>query len=245
MIERYKATRLQSVSPASVNRELACLKYMYTKAIEWGFAKANPAKKVKLLKEPPGRLRYLKPNEVDVLLKAWADHLCSIVVTALNTGMRKSEILNLKWQEVDLENRKITVANAKNNEKRVIPINKTLLKELSVLKRDPEIEYVFLGKDGLHVGDTKKAFLGAIKRAKFTDFRFHDLRHTFGSQMVMQGVNIRTVQQIMGHKDIKMTMRYSHLSSEYVHEAMERLDSTWTLFGHQAKIPNDAVSVSR
>lgn len=161
--------------------------------MEWECVKANPAKKVRLLKEPPGRLRYLKPEEVGALLKASANHLRPIVVTALNTGMRKSEILNLKWKEVDLDNRKITVANAKNNEKRVIPINQTLYKELLTLERGPEIEYVFLGKNGLHVGDIKKTFLGAIKRAKIIDFRFHDLRHTFGSQMVMRGVDIRTV----------------------------------------------------
>ncbi len=235
MIEKYKADRLQNVTPATVNRELACLKYMYTKVIEWGSVKKNPTKTVKLLKEPPGRLRYLKPDEVDALLKVCANHLRPIVITALNTGMRKAEILNLKWNELDLGNRKITVANSKNNEKRVIPINQTLYNELSVLTKTPMHEHVFLGKNGLPLEDIKKAFLGAIKRAEITDFRFHDLRHTFGSQMVMQGVDIRTVQQIMGHKTIKMTMRYSHLSPEYVQEAMMRLDNAWTLYGHQAR----------
>jgi integrase len=244
MIEEYKAARLQSVTPASVNRELACLKYMYTKAIEWGYVKVNPAKQVKLLKEPPGRLRYLKPEEVDALLKACASHIHPIVVMALNTGMRKSEILNLRWQEVDLGNRKITVANTKNNEKRVIPINQTLYKELSTLQRNPDSNYVFLGKNGLPVGDIKKGFLGALKRAGIVDFRFHDLRHTFGSQMIMQGVDIRTVQQIMGHKTIKMTMRYSHLSPEYVEEAMMRLDNVWTPYGRQANSEKTQSAVS-
>ena len=79
---------------------------MYTMAIEWGHIKHNPAKGVKLLKEPPGRLRYLMPNEVEALLKTCAKHLKPIVVTALNTGMRRSEILNLRWQEADLKNKK-------------------------------------------------------------------------------------------------------------------------------------------
>lgn len=65
------------------------------------------------------------------------------------------------------------------------------------------------------------------------DFRFHDLRHTFASHLVMNGCDIRTVQQLMGHKDIKMTMRYSHLSKSHLQEAVERLDNLWTLFGHQ------------
>lgn len=233
MIEEYKADRLQNVSPASVNRELACLKHMYSMAIEWEMIKSNPAKMVKLLKEPSGRIRYLKPEEVNALLDECADHIKPIVVVAINTGMRKSEILSLKWRDVDLENKKITIINTKNNESRVIPINKTLYNELAPLLKNSKSEYVLLGKDGCPIGDFKKGFTSALKRAKIEDFRFHDLRHTFGSQMVMQNVNIRTLQQIMGHKTIKMTMRYSHLSPEYVQEAMNKLDNVWTLYGHQ------------
>lgn len=234
MIEKYKAVRLERVTPASVNRELACLKHMFTKAIEWGFIKANPAKGVKRLKEPPGRLRYLKPEEVVALLDVCADHIRPIVVTALNTGMRKSEILNLRWSDVDLRNRKITVINAKNNETRVIPINQTLYQELLTLSEKVKGEYVFSGRNGHPYGDIKKGFSAALNRAGIEDFRFHDLRHTFGSHLVMQGVDLKTVQQVMGHKDIKMTMRYSHLSPEYVQEAIERLDKVWTLYGHQS-----------
>jgi len=232
MIEKYKAMRLKKVSPATVNRELACLKHMFTKAIEWGYVKENPAKKVKLLKEPPGRLRYLRPEEVEKLLNACADYIRPIVVTALNTGMRKGELLRLKWANVDLKNRKITVINSKNNESRVIPINQTLFKELSALSKEGKGEDVFSDRNGHPFGDIKKGFSAALKRAGIKDFRFHDLRHTFGSHLVMQGVDLKTVQQVMGHKDIKMTMRYSHLSPEYVQEAMERLDSLWTLYGH-------------
>ena len=235
MIEKYKAERLEKVSPATVNRELECLKHMFTKAIEWGYVKTNPVKGIKFLKEPPGRLRYLRSEEAEALLSACSDHIRPIVVTALNTGMRKGEILNLKWADVDLKNRKIIVINAKNNESRVIPINQTLHKELSNLSRNTNGEYVFPNRDGLPFGDIKKSFSSALKQAKIEDFRFHDLRHTFGSHMIMQGVDLRTVQQVMGHKDIKMTMRYSHLSPEYVQEAMERLDSVWTLYGHQGQ----------
>jgi integrase len=233
MIEKYKASRLEKVEPATVNRELACLKHMYTKAIEWGYVKTNPARMVKKLKEPPGRLRYLKPEEVNALLKACSEHLRPIVVTALNTGMRRNEVFNLKWSQVDLENRKITVINTKNNESRVIPINQTLFKEFLTLSKKSNGEYVFPSKDGDAFKSIRKSFASALKRAGIEDFRFHDLRHTFGSQLVMQGVDIRTVQQVMGHKDIKMTMRYSHLSPEYVQEAIGRLDLLWTPFGHQ------------
>ena len=242
MIEKYKAKRLQKLSPATVNRELECLKHMFTKAIDWGYVKTNPVKGIKFLKEPPGRMRYLKSEEVVALLNACADHIRPIVVIALNTGMRKGEILNLKWADTDLKNRKIMVINAKNNESRVIPINQTLHKDLSNLSRNINGEYVFPNRDGLPFGDIQKSFSSALKHAKIEDFRFHDLRHTFGSHMVMQGVDLRTVQQVMGHKDIKMTMRYSHLSPEYVQEAMERLDNLWTLYGHQGKISPKRIS---
>lgn len=233
IIENYKLTRLKKVKPAPINRELACLKHMYSKAIEWGYVNKNPVKGTKRLKEPPGRLRFLKTEEVKKLLKACPEYLCSIVICALNTGMRKGEILNLKWSNVDLKNRKITVINTKNNESRVIPINQTLYQQLLALYRSKNGEYVFSNKNGLPFLDIKKGFSAALKRARIKDFRFHDLRHTFGSHLVMQGVDLRTVQQLMGHKDIKMTMRYSHLSPGHVQEAVKKLDSLWTLFGHQ------------
>jgi len=244
MIEKYKAARLEKVAPATVNRELACLKHMYNKGIEWGYTKSNPVKSVKLLKEPPGRLRYLRPEEVKKLLDACKGYLRSIVITALNTGMRKGEILALKWKDVDLENRKITVRNAKNNETRVIPVNKTLYQELESLSQKPNGEYVFTNGGGHPFGDIKKGFISALKRAEIKDFHFHDLRHTFGSHLVMQGIDLKTVQQVMGHKQIKMTMRYSHLSPEYVQEAIERLDNVWTLYRHQSKMKEKQILVS-
>lgn len=244
LLEKYKADRLEKVSPATVNRELACLKHMYTKAIEWGCLKTNPVKTVKLLKEPPGRLRYLRAEEVEVLVKSCHGYLRSIVMTALNTGMRRGEILALRWKDVDLENRKITVRNTKNNETRVIPVNKTLYEELLNLSKESGSEYVFSNGEGRPFGDIKKGFSSALKRAGIEDFRFHDLRHTFGSHLVMQGVDLKTVQQLMGHKVIKMTMRYSHLSPEYVQEAIERLDKVWTPYGHQKNLEGKQIAVS-
>jgi integrase len=244
IIEKYKVSRLEKVEPAPINRELACLRHMYNKAIEWGYVKINPVKGIKRLKEPPGRLRYLKPEEVKKLLDACHGHIRPIVVTALNTGMRKGELLNLKWADIDFENKKITVVNSKNNESRVIPINQTLYDELLDLSKRSNGEYVFSERNGVPFRDIKKGFSAALKRAGIEDFRFHDLRHTFGSYLVMQGVDLRTVQQIMGHKDIKMTMRYSHLSPGHIQEAVKRLDALWTLFGHQRELKENIKFVS-
>ena len=185
-----------------------------------------------------------KIPEIRALLRVCSDHIRSIVVTALNTGMRRSELLNLRWPDVDLKNRKITVINAKNNESRVIPINQTLYQELFALYKKVKAEYVFSGRNGRPFKDIKKGFYSALKKAGIKDFRFHDLRHTFGSHLVMQGVDLRTVQQVMGHKDIKMTMRYAHLSPEYVQMAVEKLDKLWTLFGHQSSKDRKHISVT-
>lgn len=123
MMEEYKAAMLEKVAPARVNRELACLKHTYTKAIEWGYVKTNPVKAVELLKEPPGRLRYLRPEEAKALIGSCRGYLRSIVITALNTGMRRAEILTLTWKDVELENCKVTARNTKNNDTRMIPLN--------------------------------------------------------------------------------------------------------------------------
>jgi integrase len=101
-VEDYKVKRRGVVSPATVNRELALLKPMCTKAVEWGYLKANPLRSVRLLKEPPGRLRYLAWEEMGSLVKVCSPHLRPIVVTAMHTGMRKSEILGLNRQVMDL-----------------------------------------------------------------------------------------------------------------------------------------------
>jgi len=229
-IEKYKARRIKKVSPASVNRELACLSHMFTLAIRWGIVSRNPMRGIKKLKEPPGRLRFLTVDEIGRLIRACSPHLKPIVITALNTGMRKSEILNLKWKDVDFVNRTITVRKSKNNEVRIIPINGVLYKILKNLHRFKKSEWVFPGKDGKPLGDFKRAFKTALRRAGIEDFRFHDLRHTFASHLVMNGVNIRTVQQLLGHKDIKMTMKYSHLSRDFVQEAVSHLDGIWGKF---------------
>ncbi|MFZ6016426.1 MAG: tyrosine-type recombinase/integrase [Nitrospirota bacterium] len=224
MIEEYKTQRLNEVTSTTINKEIGCLKHMYTKALEWGYLKRNPTKEVKLLKQPPGRLRYLEREEINNLLDACAPHLRPIIVAGLNTGMRKGEILNLKWSDVDLKNRRITLTNTKNNEIRIIPINDTFYQELINLKDNSQGEYVFCNAKKKPFSDIKKAFVSALKRAGIKDFRFHDLRHTFGSHLVMKGVDLRTVQQLLGHKDIKMTMRYSHLSPGHLQEAVGKLD---------------------
>ncbi|GAI35868.1 unnamed protein product, partial [marine sediment metagenome] len=104
----------------------ACLKHIYTKAIEWGKIDNTPASKIKKFRESDQRVRYLEEEEIERLYEACSEHLKPIVAVALNSGMRKGEILNLKWPDVNLRTRVISILNSKNDEKREVPINKDL-----------------------------------------------------------------------------------------------------------------------
>jgi integrase len=227
-IEEYKAQRLQYVRPATVNRELALLKHMYTKAIEWGYVKDNPTKAVKLLKEPPGRVRYLTPDELLRLLDACAPHLKPIVLMAVHTGMRVREILTLTWPQVDVQRRILTLEKTKNQERRIIPLNNQAIEVLQTVPRHVESTSVFYDQEGRPYKRIVKGFRQACKRAGIKDFRFHDLRHTFASHLVMRGVQLRTVQELLGHKTGQMTLRYTHLSTPHLQEAVSILETALT-----------------
>lgn len=149
--------------------------------------------------------------------------LKSIVITALETGMRKGELQKLTWDAIDFERMIIKVIQTKNNESRILPISNTLLPVLDDLYIHRKGEFIFSKTDGSIYGNWRKAFDTALTRVGIKDFRFHDLRHTFASYLVMADVNIRTVQVLMGHKTIQMTMRYSHLSQSHLLDAVNKI----------------------
>lgn len=213
-VEKYKSDRIKEVKPATINRDLACLKHLYNKAIDWNLTEFNPVKKVRFFKEPPGRVRYLSSEEINRLLTNCPEQLKPVVIVALNTGLRRSEIFNLKWENIDFRNRILMVEMSKNNEKRAVPINQIVYELLHKYSRAGE--YIF------NVSNSRRLFEKAVEDAKIKDFKFHDLRHTFASYLAMSGCNLKTIQELMGHKDIRMTIRYSHLSKEYLKEAIEK-----------------------
>jgi len=231
-VEKYKQKRIGKVSPNTVNRELACLKHIFNKAKEWGRLKENPISSVKLFKTDNRRIRYLSREEIAKLLKNSPENLKSIIIFALNTGMRKGEILNLKWEDIDLSQRLIYVVETKNREVREIPVNDTVLGILEQLRKNTNGPYVFCKKDGNPYKDIRGTFQSALKKAGIKDFRFHDLRHTFASHLVMAGVDLKTVQELLGHKSFQMTLRYSHLCPDHKRRAVNtlgrRLDTIWT-----------------
>lgn len=229
MIEKYKTERRTAVSAASVNRELACLKCMLNRAVDWSHLQENPAKKVKLFKEDNGRVRYLEPEELAKLLKECSGKLRDIILFAANTGARLGEIQSLRWSNTDFERGLVCFDQTKNGERRYVPMNTAVREALLRTKKHPESPLVFCSSTGgtLYF---RKAFSRAIKAAGIKDFRFHDLRHTFASQLVMGGVDLNTVRELLGHKTLAMTLRYSHLSKDHKTRAVEVLSHRMDTF---------------
>ena len=200
---------------------------MFTKAVEWDMVEEDVLKRirrVKFIQENNRRLRILHKEECHELVEACSPHLKPIVVTALNTGMRKGEILGLRWEQADLRHGFILLHITKNGERREIPINSTLRATLEAIPHSLESEYVFVDRNGSPFKDVKRSFRTACRRAGISDFRFHDLRHVFASHLVMGGVDITTVKELLGHKTLTMTLRYAHLAPSHKVNAVRVLE---------------------
>ncbi|HPR64849.1 MAG TPA: site-specific integrase [Thermoanaerobaculia bacterium] len=217
--------------PASVNRILRTLSHMFTKAVDWEMVDKtvhDRIRRVKMLPEDNKRLRYLTLEECHELLRVCDDHLKPIVIMALNTGMRRGEILNLRWDNIDMKNGFILLdqSQTKNKQRREIPINDTVRQTLQSITRRLDVPYIFINPGtGKPFREIKNGFWSALRRAKIQDFRFHDLRHTFASHLVMSGVDIATVKDLLGHKTLEMTLRYAHLAPSHKINAVTILDN--------------------
>ena len=235
MVEKYKQKRKEDgVSVRTIIIELACLRHMFNIAIKWGKAQKNPLKEVKLFKEPEGKDRILSPEEKvrlfdAIRLSKRTLHLEPIVITALATGMRKSEVLNLKWSNVDLVNRLIIVEGTKSGYIRKIPMNTRLTEVLSNAKKINHSKNVFVNERGKPYKSFRTSWDHVLEKTKIQDLTFHSLRHTFGTRLGMAGVDVKTIQELMGHRDIKMTMRYSHPTQEHKKNAVELLNRVTTI----------------
>lgn len=227
LIEEYQAKRLEYNKPATSNRMLTIIKHMFRKAADWDMVEEGVLKriaKVKLTPEHNTRLRFLSKEECQALVNACNTHLKPIVVTALNSGMRKSEILGLKFEQVDFRHQFIFLEITKNGKRREIPMNSTLRATLEAIPHSPESEYVFTDRNGKPFKDVKRSFKTALRKAGIADFRFHDMRSTFCSHLVMAGVDLTSVKELMGHQSLNMVMRYAALSPSHRADAVKVLD---------------------
>ena len=239
-VERYKARRKAEVAPGTVNRELTFLKTMFNKAVEWGRLESSPAVNVKKFKEPNYKERILNASEMAKLLEAATNHLKPILIVALNTGMRRGEILSLKWENVNLSKRCIHIEDSKSGKSRDVPMNALVVEALSSLHQDSK--YVFYNPTtGGPLKNIKTAFKTACKNAEIKGLRFHDLRHTAATRMVEAMVDLVTVSKILGHSTIQMTMRYAHPTPENMRLVVDKLGE----FYEQTRQKVDTVEIKK
>jgi integrase len=233
-LEQFKKVRKEEgKAPATINLELAVLKAMLHKAQEWGNLAEHPGKHVKLLKNPEQKVRFLSAGEEACLLAVCSAALRRMVSVGALTGFRRQELTSLRPEDVDLDRETISVAAcyAKNGESRVLPIGSRLkgfLQEALATRGTAPTVFV-KPKDGAWTANGfAQAFRKACRRAGIGNLGPHVLRHTFASRLVMSGVDLRTVQELMGHKSISMTLRYAHLSPDHKRAAMEALEARFS-----------------
>lgn len=225
----------QGIKPASINRDLAALKRAFSLAcsVEYGWLDSNPVASIKQEKGVTKRDRWVIQEEEDTLLCHAPAWLQEIIIFALNTGMRKGEILHLTWKAVDLFRRTIVVMESKNNEKRTIPINE---KVYALLKEKARVrligcDFVFhspRSKSKLLDSTFERTFSKCVEKAHLEDLHFHDLRHTFGTRLSQKGEDAFTIKALMGHKTLTMTSRYVHHNVDSLRGAVEKLDDSVT-----------------
>jgi integrase len=192
---------------------------MLNKAVDWKMIDSSPYKGVKHFRVNNTNLRILNHSEFERLYRVSSSNLKPILVTAINTGMRLSEVLNLKWNDINLKEGYLLVRDSKNYESRTISLNRTLIAVLSGLAKETQSEYVFNGRKTI-----KRTWTNALRNSGIRHCRFHDLRHTFASNLVMNGYDLVTVAELMGHKDISMTKRYAHPTPQHKKQAVESLN---------------------
>jgi len=236
--ERAKAVEInprteRTLTTSTVNRHLSVLRCLLRLAKKWGYVREVP--QIEMGKEPEGRLRYLEKDEAIRLLDACREskknpYLHSIVTVALYTGMRKGEVFGLTWDRLDFSRGAILLEHTKSGKRREVPMSQAVHNVLSDLRKQQERVgeapegLVFRRANGARWGEINTAFSVALTKAGISNLRFHDLRHTFASWLIMDGATLVEVKELLGHHDITMTLRYAHLAPGRLREAVGRMD---------------------
>lgn len=220
-VQRYVTSRSGKASPHSVAKELTILKHLLRMAVEWEILPISPADRVKAVPVPAGRVRYLQPTELKLLIDACPKWLQPIVVFALNTGARRGEIVKMRW--ADLDQNRLLLHKTKNGDNRTAYLNQAAL--AVILDQPRTSPRIF---PNCTAGQITVAFRRVCKKIEIEDFRFHDLRHCAASWLRMSGADLHDVATLLGHRDLRMTARYSHLSNEHLTAVVGRLDKIFS-----------------
>lgn len=230
LICEYKSMRRgKEAAPATVNKELILMNHAFNLAMkEWEWVQENPVSRVSREKVNNLIERWLNFDEEKVLLSATPGWLQEIITFAINTGLRRGEIIGLKWSQVDLFRKTMIILEQKNKGKDTLPLNE---KAMQVLKerakvRQIKTNYVFYNGNGnmINARNLLRAFYDATEKTGIESLRFHDLRHTFATRLVQVGVDLYTVQKLGRWKTISMVMRYAHHYSESLRPGIQALD---------------------
>ncbi len=231
-IAEYKVLRYgEGVKPATINRELAMLSKAFSLAVnDWAWLCENPVSKVAKENEDNERGRWLSQDEEEKLLACSPEWLKDIIIFDLNTGLRQDELLSLEWSRTDLFRKTIIIQKTKNKKPKTVPLNQ---KALNVLMNKSNVrsiqnDLVFFNDNGCKIDRfyLAREFNKALKKAGITDFKFHDLRHTFATCLAQKGVDLYKISKLLGHRNITMTQRYAHHCPESLKESVAILDET-------------------
>lgn len=226
-----KTRRKRLMSPSTVVRYMAALSHVFTVAVrEWQWLDDSPMRKVSKPKEPRGRERYLSDEERARLLAVCRlsaqPMLYPVVVLALATGMRRGEVMNLRWPQVDLKRGRVLLRDTKNGTSRTLPLASVALEVVAALGRVRRLDTDLL----FHGHDVTKSFAldnhwrAAVRKAGLQDFRFHDLRHSAASYLAMNGASTIEIAAVLGHKTLAMVKRYSHLSNSHTESVVAAMN---------------------
>jgi integrase len=233
-VQAMPTKRRNPAKRTTVNREFALLRSIFNHAIEWGECEKNPIRKGMIdhrAEEHAKRLEFLEVSEIRPYLDACATQYYPVALTALETGLRKQEILSLKWCDVDLIQRSILVRKTKSGKQRTVRMSEKLTTVIRSLKYNSLKEFVFVNRDGLQYQDVRSAHRHALLRSGIAlkrasegkpPLKFHDLRHTFATHLAAITGNLNMVREALGHAELSTTQRYAHLTQDYYNSAIER-----------------------
>lgn len=216
-------------SGGTCNRYLATLSHLMNLCVkQWEWVEANPARRITREKESRERVRFLSSEERQRLLQACRQSqnplLLTFVVLQLSTGARYNEVRCLKWTDVDLILGRITIRESKNGDMRSIPVRGLALELLRKLNfEQPSLGYVFPSPDRTKPLDLRRAYRTAIRRARLKNFRGHDIRHSYATEMLAQGLSLAEIGILLGHRSLSVTRRYSHLTESRSVDAVSKM----------------------
>jgi integrase len=226
LIDRIGRAKKLEASASTANRYLALLRAILRMARdEWEWVERVP--RVRLFQEPRKRVRWITPQQAARLLAELPEHLSDMAAFSLATGLRQSNVSYLRWDQVDMARGMawIHADQSKSRKAIAVPLNEDAMRTLRQRLGSHPV-YVFTYKDQPVARTTTKAWKAALKRAEITDFRWHDLRHTWASWHVQNGTSLQELMELGGWSSIEMVLRYAHLAGEHLKGAAHRLNGT-------------------